>query len=235
MKHFLKLALLIVLFVGCTTPGKEIASNQDPVPVEPPPTNWTKGELSTDGAPTKGEFTVKFLTTAGDFTMHVHRDWSPRGAERFYQLIKNRYYDGAPFYRVLPKFIVQFGMCGDAKGSDYWDQTFLDEPVVKSNTFGTVSYAKASENTRSTQLFINYNDNTGSLDSQGFAAFAEVVEGMSSVININAEYTDKPKQPSLKLSGSKYTAKRFPRIDYIIRTTMTEGPPQIEQAKVDDE
>ena len=209
MPHVFKIALIAVLFVGCTTPDD----------VELPEVSWTKGETTTEGAPDKGEFKVQFETTAGDFTMLVHRDWAPRGAERFYQLIKNKYYDGAPFYRVLPGLIVQFGMNGDPKGTRYWDKSFPDDPVIQKNLPGTVSYAKSGPRTRSTQLFINYRDNARSLDPQGFSPFAEVIEGMDNVIAINAQYTQEPKQEMMARSGNRYVFRNFPDIDYIVKAT----------------
>ena len=213
MSHFYKTTLIFVLLVGCSSPKEEIKL---------PEVNWTKGETTTDGAPTEGEFKVLFETTCGNFTMLVHRDWAPRGAERFFQLIKNKYFDGAPFYRVMPGFMVQFGMNGDPKGTDYWDVPFPDEPVVQSNMPGLVSYAKAGANTRSTQIFINYKDNE-SLDRQAFPPFAEVVDGMANVLKINSEYGEKPSQSRMARSGNKYVFAEFPKIDYIIKATFVDG------------
>jgi peptidyl-prolyl cis-trans isomerase A (cyclophilin A) len=219
MSHVFKIALVAVLFVGCTTPFKDASMPDD---VKLPEVSWTKGETTTEGAPDKGEFKVQFETTAGNFTMLVHREWAPRGAERFYQLIKNTYYDGAPFYRVMPEFMVQFGMNGDPKGTRYWDKSFPDEPVIQKNLFGLVSYAKSGPNTRSTQLFINYADNARMLDPQGFSPFAEVVEGMKNVIAINAQYREEPNQGMMVRSGNKYVFKNFPDIDYIVKATIVD-------------
>ena len=221
MSHVFKIALLMVLFAGCNTPTKD---SSETLNLQLPEVNWTEGETSTDGAPEKGEFKVLFETTKGNFTMLVHRDWAPRGAERFYQLIENKYFDGAPFYRVMPGFIVQFGMNGDPKGTKYWDKSFPDEPVKQSNMPGLVSYAKAGPNTRSTQLFINYGLNAG-LDKQGFSPFAEVVEGMKNVIAINPEYQQEPIQGRMAQLGNEYVFKSFPNIDYIIKATFVEDKP----------
>ena len=216
MSHVFKISFVALLFVGCSTP------DQDSADVDLPEVNWTKGETKTRGAPEKGEFKVEFETTAGNFTMHVHRDWAPLGAERFYQLIKSKYYDGAPFYRVVPGFVVQFGMNGDPRGTRYWDRSFPDDPVKKRNLPGMVSYAKSDPNTRSTQIFINYRDNSRMLDPQGFSPFAEVVEGMDNVIAINAEYLEQPKQQMMARAGNKYVFKNFPNIDYIVKATLVE-------------
>ena len=215
-----------LLIIGCSAPG---ASDSAPIAgaeghkLNLPETNWTEGETSTDNAPTSGEFTVKFETTAGDFVMLVHRNWSPRGAERFYQLIKNKYYDGAPFYRVVPGFMVQFGMNGDPAGTDYWSKPIPDEPSAQSNTIGMVTYAKSGPNTRSVQLFINYANNGPSLDPQGFPPFAEIIEGMNKVNAINAQYRERPNQGAMRQQGNEYVFTEFPRIDYIKTVTFVGG------------
>ncbi len=217
MPNYFKSALIVVLLIGCST--------STDLEIKLPEVAWAKGETTTEGAPDQGEFKVQFETTAGNFTLLVHRDWAPRGAERFYQLIKHQYYDGAPFYRVIPGFMVQFGMNGDPTGTRYWDRAFPDEPVIQSNLPGLVSYAKSGPNTRSTQLFINYGDNAESLDPQGFSPFAEVVEGMANVIKVNAEYGERPDQGLMARSGNKYVFKNFPDIDYIVKATFVDEVP----------
>ena len=205
----------LTLMVGCSTESKEAA--------DVPAGSWTKGETTTKNAPETGEFKVAFETTAGNFTMLVHRDWAPHGAERFFQLIKNKYYDGAPFYRVVPGFMVQFGMNPDPRGTRYWDRPFPDDIVKQKNLIGLVSYAKPNlPNRRSTQLFINYADNSAMLDKQGFSPFAEVIEGMNNVIAINSEYGEKPSQQLMAALGNKYVFAEFPNIDYIIKATLVE-------------
>lgn len=217
MKRICTLAICLTLLVGCSSP--DAAQDLD---IELPEVAWTEGETSTDGALETGEFEVLFETTAGDFTMKVHRDWAPRGAERFYQLIKNKYYDGSPFYRVVPGFIIQFGMNGDPRGTRYWDKSFPDDPVVQSNMRGVVSYAKSSPNTRSTQIFINFGHNAD-LDQDGFSPFAEVVDGMKKVIDINPEYLQIPDQGMMARSGNAYVFSKFPKIDYIIKASFVES------------
>ena len=218
MSSFLKFAFVLILLAGCETPSesKQVSDSSSTQESDLPKVNWKEGERTTDDAPATGEFKVKFETTAGDFTMRVHRDWAPRGAERFHQLIKSKYYDGSPFYRVIPSFMVQFGMCGDAKGTQYWNESFKDDPVKQSNTVGKVTYAMAGPNTRSTQLFINYADNAG-LDRQGFAPFGEITEGMENVRKINAKYSERPSQGKMAREGNKYVFKEFPEISYITR------------------
>lgn len=214
---------LLFLVVGCSAPNSDSPpiAGADESPLRLPEVNWTKGETSTENAPTTGEFQVEFQTTAGDFTMLVHRDWAPRGAERMYQLIKSHYYDGAPFYRVVPGFMVQFGMNGDPQGTQYWDVSFPDDPVTQSNQVKTVSFATSGPNTRSTQLFINYGDNAR-LDRMGFSPFAEIVEGMNNVNAINSRYGEKPDQGQMTAEGNEYVFRKFSRIDYIISATFAD-------------
>lgn len=220
MSKYYKLIPLVFLFVGCSSPGGDSGGDSpiagaDESPLKMPEVHWTEGELSTDGAQSIGDYQIKFETTAGDFTMMVHRSWAPRGAERMYQLIKSRYYDGAPFYRVVPGFMVQFGMNGDPKGTQYWDNSFPDDPVKESNQIGMVSFATSGPNTRSTQLFINYGDNAR-LDKMGFSPFAEIIEGMNKVNAINARYGEAPDQGRMTAEGNGYVFSKFPQIDYII-------------------
>ncbi|MFK7770433.1 MAG: peptidylprolyl isomerase [Mariniblastus sp.] len=235
MSNFFKFALLLVFLVGCESPTEgqtsESASTQESTM---PEVSWKEGERTTKSAPATGEFKVKFETSTGDFTMLIHRDWAPRGAERFYQLIKSNYYDGAPFYRVVPKFMVQFGMSGDPKATGYWDESFLDDPVKQSNTVGRVTYAMAGPNTRSTQLFINYADNSF-LNSKGFAPFGEIVDGMENVMKINSEYGERPRQDRLASYGNKYAFKEFPNISYIIRATFVEDEAAAGEKKAEGE
>ena len=124
------------------------------------------------------EFTVKFVTTKGDFTVKVTRAWAPLGADRFYNLAKHHFFDNAAFFRVVPGFIVQFGLSADPKVARVWRAAnFKDDKVTQSNKRGTITFATAGPNTRTTQLFINFGNNAG-LDGQGFSPFGEVTDGM---------------------------------------------------------
>ncbi|MEM7782784.1 MAG: peptidylprolyl isomerase [Planctomycetota bacterium] len=223
--------LLLTLFLLPALSGCDLGIEKQGTPVQlkpanvekidTPPTNWTRGERGIKDAPTKGEFKVKFETSKGDFVMLVHRDWAPLGAERFYQLIENKYYDGAPFYRVVVGFMVQFGMNGDPLGTQYWDKNIPDDPVKQNNSKGRVTYAMSGPNTRSTQLFINYANNQF-LNGQGFAPFAEVVEGMDTVESLNAQYAEEPSQAIMYNEGNQYVFKNFPNIDYIISASFVD-------------
>jgi peptidyl-prolyl cis-trans isomerase A (cyclophilin A) len=165
---------------------------------------------------------VKFTTTKGDFVVEVHRDWSPLGADRFYNLVKNRFFNGAPFFRVMPGFIVQFGLSGDPAINKAWQHTeFKDDPVTptNSNKKGTLVFATAGPNTRTTQLFINLNNNTP-LDAQGFTAFGMVTEGMEVVNTIYSGYGEAPDQGRLTNEGKAYFEKTFPKLDKVVSTTI---------------
>ena len=167
-------------------------------------------------------FQAKFETTAGDFVIEVHRDWSPNGADRFYTLIDSGAYDDCKFFRVLPDFMVQFGINGDPKVAAKWrEATMKDDVVQKSNKRGFITYAKAGPNSRTSQVFINYKDNTG-LDSQGFAPFGQVIEGMDVVDKINSEYRERPNQGLIQSQGNKYLEAEFPKLDGIKKATILE-------------
>lgn len=168
-------------------------------------------------------FQVKFETTAGDFTMDVTREWAPKGADRFYNAVKSGFYDDARFFRVVPNFMVQFGINGDPKVQAKWRvDTIQDDPVTKSNTRGMVTFATAGPNTRTTQLFVNFKDNSF-LDRQGFAPFAMVSEeGMKIVDKINDEYREKPSQAQIQSRGNEYLKASFPKLDYIKKAKIVE-------------
>lgn len=174
--------------------------------------------------PAPATFQVRFNTTKGPFTVMVHRDWSPRGADRFYELATMHYYDGNYFFRVLPNFIVQWGINGDPKVAKDWSVlTIADDPPKLSNKTGTVTFATSGPNSRSTQIFINLHDNA-QLDSQGFTPFGEVSEGMEVVQNFYAGYGEGaprgsgPDQNAITDIGNAYLEEHFPRLDHITKT-----------------
>jgi len=162
----------------------------------------------------KGTFTVKVEASTGDFTIEVNRAWAPIGAERFYQLVKSSYFDECRFFRVVPGFMVQFGMNGDPSVQQQWDRNINDDTVTQSNERSYVTFATSGPNSRTTQLFINFGDNA-SLDGQGFAPFGKVIEGMEQVDAINAQYGESPQQGSIKSNGNAYLNQEFPKLDYI--------------------
>jgi peptidyl-prolyl cis-trans isomerase A (cyclophilin A) len=165
-------------------------------------------------------FKVQFATTAGNFTVEVMRDWAPIGADRFYNLVTNNYFDDAAFFRVVPKFIVQFGLSADPAVNRLWRSANLkDDPVKQSNRPGSITFATAGPNTRTTQLFINYGNNTF-LDSQGFSPFGQVVSGMDVVQKIFPGYGEQPDQGSIHAQGKAYLDHKFPKLDKIQYTTI---------------
>lgn len=168
------------------------------------------------------EFRVRFETTKGAFLIKVIRDWSPNGADRFYNLVKNGFYDETRFFRVLTGFIAQFGINGDPKVSAVWrEATIQDDPPGKqSNTRGKITFATGGPNTRTTQVFINYGNN-GRLDVDGFSPFGEVVEGMEVVDSLYSGYGEGaprgrgPNQSRIQMEGNEYLKKNFDRLDYV--------------------
>ena len=171
------------------------------------------------------EYRASFDTTAGPFVILVHRSWAPKGADRFYNLVKYGFFDNDRFFRVMPNFMVQFGINGDPTISAPWqDATITDEPVKQSNKRGMITFAKtAAPDSRTTQVFINFRDN-GSLDGQGFSPFGEVVSGMEAVDKINAQYGEQPVQPMIQRQGNAYLMQSFPKLDYVRKATIVKTP-----------
>lgn len=166
--------------------------------------------------PQEGVFVVEFTTDKGNFQIEVHRDWAPIGADRVYKLVKDEFFDGAGFFRVMPGFMVQFGLAADPAKTEKWSKNLFDEPVVKSNKPGYVSFAKTNApNSRSTQIFINYGDNARSLDPQGFAPFGKVISGMDVVSAISSAHGEDPVQQAITMRGSAYLKEAFPKLDFI--------------------
>lgn len=152
-----------------------------------------------------------------EFKVRVHSDWAPIGAARFKELIENQFYDDTRFFRVIPSFMVQFGLNGDPAMSNKWrSKTIKDEPVKESNRVGTITFAKTgAPNSRTTQLFINYVDNAR-LDGMGFAPFGEVIgDGMNVVKKIH-NCGEKPNQGQIQSEGNRYLDKQFPRLSKIL-------------------
>ena len=168
------------------------------------------------------DFKVKFTTTHGDFVVEVHRDWSPLGADRFYNLVKNKFFTDAAFFRYVPGFIVQFGIPAKPEIAKVWENANIpDDPIKAGNTNkkGTLVFATAGPNTRTTQLFINLNNN-GALDSQHFTPFGEVIEGMDVVNGLYSGYGESPEQGHIQAQGKAYLDKNFPKLDSIKSATI---------------
>ena len=172
-------------------------------------------------------FKATFDTTAGTFVVTVNRAWAPHGADRFYNLVKNGFFDDVRFFRVISGFMVQFGIHGDPAVSAAWRSANLPaDPVKQSNRRGYITYAMAgAPTTRTTQVFINFGDNTG-LDQQGFAPFGQVTTGMNVVDKIYSGYGEGapngrgPEQFRIQSEGNAYLMKSFPKMDYIKTATI---------------
>ena len=166
------------------------------------------------------KFRVKFETSCGDVTVEVQRDWAPLGADRFHELVQAGFYDECRFFRVVPGFVVQWGMNGDPAVYAKWkDREIKDDKVTQSNREGMITFASRGPNTRTCQLFINLADNER-LDDLGFAPFGKVVEGLDVVKKITSEYGQRPQQPLIQEEGNAYLKKEFPKMDYIKKATV---------------
>jgi len=171
-------------------------------------------------------YKAKFDTSKGAFIVEVHRDWAPLGADRFYNLVKNGYYDDCRFFRVIDGFMAQIGMNGNPAIQSAWTSARLqDDPVKQSNKKGYVTFAHAGPNSRTTQFFINYGDNS-SLDRQGFPPIGQVTSGMDVVEKLYSGYGDGPprgrgpSQGQITAEGNAYLMKDFPKLDYVKKATV---------------
>jgi homoserine O-acetyltransferase len=174
-------------------------------------------------------FRVKFHTTAGDFLIEARRDWSPHGADRFYDLVRTKYYDDSRFFRVVPGRWVQFGINGDPKIAERQRPvTIPDDTLKQHNTRGFVAFSNTGPNTRSTQVYINLGDNSARNDSEaGFAPFGQVVEGMDVVEKLYGGYGEHSgggmragHQDEMFAGGNAYLDREFPKLDKLIRVTI---------------
>jgi peptidyl-prolyl cis-trans isomerase A (cyclophilin A) len=161
------------------------------------------------------EYKVKFDTSKGPFTVEVHREWAPLGSDRFYELVTTGFYDDARFFRVMPKFVVQFGINKDPKVSAHWrEMNIPDDAVHEKNLRGYLTYAMGGRDTRTTQVFINLVDNV-SLDAQGFSPFGRVIDGMNVVDSLYSGYGETPQQDLIQTQGNEYLKSQFPLMDYV--------------------
>lgn len=173
-------------------------------------------------------FDVRMTTTKGVIDVRIRRDWSPLGADRFHALVRQRFFDGVAFHRVLRNYVAQFGIPGDTAVTRAWrGRSIPDEPVRATNRKGTLSYARGGPNSRSTQLYFNTVDNTPRLDTLntfGFPPIGEVMAGLAVLDSLNWEYSGTrggqtfpgPSQDSLSRLGNAWLRQSFPRLDYIV-------------------
>lgn len=180
------------------------------------------------------EYKVLLQTTKGDVVILVHREWSPLGADHFYELVRAGYYNNNAFFRAIKNFVVQFGMNGDPKLTARWsEKPIKDDPSPKvPNKTGSVVFAQTSQpNSRTTHIFINIGDNSDHLDSMGFTPFGEVIQGLDNVMNLYMDYGDAPPegsgpdQDALAKGGNAYLKEHFPKLDYIVKATIVPPTP----------
>lgn len=211
------LALFVVL--GCKSdpataqkdPATAPAANEPAKPANP--AALADPSLAVEKAP--ATYRARFTTSKGVFAVQVTRDWAPLAADRFYNLVKIGYYNGTRFFRVVDGFMVQFGLHGDpAIGSKWRTASIKDEPLLQGNKRARITFAKAGPDTRTTQVFINYVDNSR-LDPMGFPSFGEITEGMNVVDSIFKGYGERPNQGRIQAEGNAYLMKEFPDLDWI--------------------
>jgi cyclophilin family peptidyl-prolyl cis-trans isomerase len=228
-KSLLNLILWAVLIPALLVLGAcESAKKEQPAA---PPSQPSLNNPSALNAKAPDIYWAKFDTTKGPIVIKVTRDWAPIGADRFYNLVKNGFFNDARFFRMIPGFIVQFGISADPKVSTVWhDADIQDDPAKQSNVAGTVTFATAGPNTRTTQIFINLADNK-MLDSQGFAPFGEVTEGMDVAKSFYSGYGEGapmgngPDQQLIQSQGESYLAANFPKLDKIKSATVSQSAP----------
>lgn len=243
--------LLAALVCGCgetgnpdpptqTAPAQQGAGSSDSEFAGSNPTSTSRPSLPPGKVPRgPDQYKVEFQTTKGNFVVQVHREWSPNGADRFYELVESGFYDQVKFFRAVEGFMVQFGISGDPAANDAWrDHRILDDPVVKSNVAGTISFAKPGmPNSRTTQVFINYQNNSN-LDGMGFSPFGVVVEGMDVVRAINKEYDEEPSryQQQIQEQGNVFLEQGWPRLDGVISARVIEQtPPKLDSTPSDEQ
>jgi len=171
--------------------------------------------------PAPDSFHVTFETSKGRFVVAVNKAWAPLGADRFYALVKSGFYDENRFFRVIPGFVVQFGLNPKPSVNEQWgEKRLMDEPVKTSNVRGTLTFANQGPNTRAHQIFINLGNNAR-LDAMGFMPIGRVVQGMEVVDAIYSGYGEDPDQGMIQSLGNSYLTRNFPKMDYIKTATVS--------------
>lgn len=227
----------ILAFSGCSRDQRrEPAAQKQAEPAaepataapETPPANPALFDPTKADQKAPATYNVKLETTKGDILIKVTRSWAPNGADRFYNLVRIGYFDDTAFFRVLPGFMAQFGINGNPEVNRIWKNSQIpDDPVKESNRRGYLTFATAGPDTRTTQLFINFADNSR-LDGQGFAPIGKVAEGMSVVDSIYSGYGEGspqgkgPNQGFIQGGGNQYLKKFFPQLDYIKKASIAE-------------
>ena len=217
MAAALSVAAAATALAACVGKEKGGEAQTPPAQVMNPLTTPNAPEMN---ATAPDVYRVKVETSAGDFEIEVARAWSPRGADRFYNLVKHGYYDEDRFFRVVPRFMVQFGIHGDPQISKWWrNARIADDSATQGNKRGTITFATSGVDSRTTQVFINFADNAF-LDKQGFSPFGRVVTAMEVVDRINPSYGESPNQGMIQQQGNAYLQSNFPKLDYIKKATI---------------
>ena len=213
----MRTALLLIIagafVVGCPkneeAPAKSAAEQA---------ASTTEQKPGSGGAP--AQYTVELDTTKGTIVIEVYRDWAPNGADRFYELVQQGYYTDVAFFRVIGGFMAQVGISGDPELNAKWrERPIEDDPVKASNTRGTVTFATSGPDSRTTQFFINFADNSR-LDGMGFAPFGKVkdmapVDALYDGYGEGAPRGRGPSQGRMQTEGNEYLRASFPKLDYI--------------------
>lgn len=209
-----RLALLLIVIPALAACGGGKSAKTNPALLHPEKLNAAAPQL----------FDITFHTTKGDFVITVHRTWAPRGAQRLYNLAKNHFFDGQKFFRVVPNFVVQFGISPDPKVSAAWSRAYIpDDTITVHNTRGAVTFAGAGPNSRTTQIFINLGNNLN-LDVDAFAPVGNVSSGMDVIEKLYNGYKDRPTehQPEMQTQGDAYLSKAWPKLDTIKSADITD-------------
>jgi len=220
---------LVLLLAAAAAPAQQTAAK--PKSSAPPKTTAQTKTAAQKKDQAPAVYQARFETSKGAFVIEVTRAWAPRGADRFHKLVKSGYYDDCRFFRVIAGFMAQFGINGDPEVNAAWNgATLTDDPVVKSNRRGYVSFAMSGPNSRTTQVFINYDDRNANLDGMGFAPFGRVVQGMEVVDALFSGYGEGaprgrgPDQGRIQALGNAYLNSRFPKLDYIVKAAIVANP-----------
>lgn len=224
--------LFFVIAIALMSTGMSCTQERSASPNVPVAQNNTAEPAGAGGVPAPktlppgvedtGIYNVRLETTTGDIVIEVHPAWAPLGAAHFRELVAAGYYTDSGFFRVVPGFMVQWGLAADPAMTKQWaDAELIDDPVLQSNQRGYVTFANRGANSRSTQVFINYGDNSRlEREYPGFAPFGVVVEGLDNAFAINSQYREQPDQDRIRFEGNAYLKSTFPELDYITKATI---------------
>ena len=230
--RFFSVVLIAAFTVSCSgKPSSTATESTTAAPLASPVEEAkTPAETLTKTDKVPDRYAVQLDTTKGPIIIDVHRNWAPKGADRFYELITKNYFTDIAFFRVISGFMAQIGIHGDPETNGQWrEKRIADDPVIGSNTRGTVSFATSGPNSRTTQFFINFSNN-GRLDTMGFAPFGKV-RNMDNVDRLYSGYGEGapggrgPSQALMSQRGNDYLRAQFPQLDYIKKAMLTDPKP----------